>query len=183
MKELPSWQTLERREVLSAPPWITVVRETVVLPNGKVVDDFYMVRLHEFAVVIALTADGQLLLERQYRHAPQCVTIQMPAGDLEPGEDALAAAERELLEETGYVCDGLRFLGSMVIDDNRGCGKAHYFFGTNARPAAGQHLDETEDIEVLLMPLEDLYAAIRRGETVSMPSVAGLGIAHSFGLI
>ncbi len=182
-KALPSWRTLGRQEVLSAPPWITVFRDAVALPSGKIVDDFYVIQLHEYAVVIALTADNRLVMERQYRYAAGHVSLQMPAGDLEPDEDALAAAQRELLEETGYVGDDWSFLGALVVDDNRGCGKAHYFLTRNARRIEKQRLDEVEDIEVLEMTLPELNEALVGREPVSMATVAALGLARSLDLI
>ncbi|MCL4535820.1 MAG: NUDIX hydrolase [Bacteroidetes bacterium] len=180
---LRPWRTIDRREVFGAPPWVHVSVERILLPDGRLVDDFYCVRLHEYAMIIARTADGQIVMERQYRHGPGAVTLLLPAGDLEPGEDALAAAQRELLEETGFTCDGWIPLGSLVVDDNRGCGKAYYFLGTNARRVAAPRPEGLEEIEIELMSPQVLLEAARSGAIVSMATIAGVGLAYSHGAL
>ncbi len=82
--------------------FLNVLRDTVRLPNGQLTTREFVV--HPGAVmVIALLDDGQVVLERQYRYPMQRAMIEFPAGKLDAGEGALACAQRELLEETGYV--------------------------------------------------------------------------------
>jgi ADP-ribose pyrophosphatase len=92
----------QSREELLKGHFLHVVRETVRLPDGGSATREYV--LHPGAVaIVPLLDDGRLVLERQYRHPTGKVMIEIPAGKLDPGEDALACAQRELLEETGYV--------------------------------------------------------------------------------
>lgn len=98
-----TWQLLGARQLLSAPPWVKVYQERVQLPGGRVVDDFYRVILPDFSTVVAVTADRQLVLVRGYKHGPRCVVLSTPSGRIEDVETPLAAAQRELLEETGYA--------------------------------------------------------------------------------
>lgn len=89
------------REELLRGNFLHVVRDTVQLPDGATTGREFI--LHPGAVVIVgLLDDGQVLLERQYRHPVGRVMIEFPAGKIDPGEDRLACAQRELLEETGY---------------------------------------------------------------------------------
>ncbi len=93
-------QTVRREELLEGR-FLKVVRDTVRLPDGG--ESYREFVLHPGAVVIvALLDDGQVVLERQYRHPVGRVMIEFPAGKLHPGEDPLLCAQRELLEETGY---------------------------------------------------------------------------------
>lgn len=94
-------QTLSREELLKGH-FLHVVRESVRLPDGGTATREYI--LHPGAVaVVPLTDDGQIVLERQYRHPTRQVIVEIPAGKLDPGESALVCGQRELLEETGYV--------------------------------------------------------------------------------
>jgi ADP-ribose pyrophosphatase len=74
-----------------------VAVEAVELPDGRVVDEFLSVKTRDFAMVVAFTADGRIVMERSYKHGVRRVALSLPAGYLEPGENPLAAAQRELL--------------------------------------------------------------------------------------
>jgi ADP-ribose pyrophosphatase len=92
--------TVSRTELLQGN-FLHVVRDTVRLPSGAQATREFV--LHPGAVmIVALLDDGRVVLERQFRHAMQAVMIEFPAGKVDPGEDRLVCAQRELLEETGY---------------------------------------------------------------------------------
>lgn len=104
-------QTLQREE-LARGRFLKVVRDTVRLPDGGTATREFI--QHPGAVVVvALLDDGQMVLERQYRHPMARVMIELPAGKLDAGEGGLACARRELLEETGYVAREWACAGQM----------------------------------------------------------------------
>ena len=154
--------------------------ESVRLPGGEVIDDFYVVKLPDYVVVLALTKTNDVAAVRQYKHSLGRVILTLPAGYVEEGEDALACARRELLEETGFVAGDWRALGSFVVDGNRGCGRAYLFLANGARicqvPA---ERDVLEEVEVRLMRRQELRAAILHGQIPLLASVAAIGIALS----
>ena len=164
------WEILDRQQVLDGSPWIRVFRETLRLPNGSLVDDFYSIETHEFVVVVSFPNDGQMLLLRQYRHGPREVVCNFPAGYIKPDETPLQAARRELLEETGYHGGRWESLGAFVVDGNRGNGRAHFFLAQGVTRLQEPCSGDLEEQEVLLMSPPDFYQAIRENRIKTLPT-------------
>lgn len=183
--ESPSanWQTLSRRELFNAPPWVKVAVEEVRLPNGRVVTDFYEVALPDFAMIVAQTTAGSIVTLHQYKHGVRRVSTMLPAGLVEEGEDPLACAQRELREETGYEAPRWRSLGTFLMDGNRGCGHAHIFLAQGARSVAPPVADELEPLEVVLAPPDDLVRAVLSGEVAVLAHAAAFMLAVGADLI
>jgi ADP-ribose pyrophosphatase len=179
MTKTQQWETLQRRELFSAPPWMRLAVEDVRLPSGRVLRDFYSIELPEFAVIVAQTASGDIVTEYQYKHGVGRMSLTLPAGLLDDGEDPLACAQRELLEETGYVADEWHSLGQFVVDGNRGCGRAHVFVACDARQVAQPVLDEAEPLQVRLMSPAALLQAVLNGEVVVLATVAAAMLAFN----
>jgi ADP-ribose pyrophosphatase len=172
-----AWKVLGRKPLLSAPPWLSVSRETVQLPAGKVIPDFYRVELPDFALVVPFTDAGEVVLVRGYKHGVGRVTLAPPGGLLGPGEDAEEAARRELLEETGYAADEWLPLGAYVVDANRRCGAMYAFVARGARPARPVVPDETEALEVCRLGRAEALRALAAGEVHGLAAACALGLA------
>ncbi len=153
--------------------------ERVELPDGRVVEEFLWVQTRDFAMTVAVTPHGHVVLERSYKHGPRRVALSLPAGYVEPGELPEQAARRELREETGYASDEWRPLGSFTVDGNYGVCTAHIFLARKAQrsDAAGPGHDDLEEIEVLTLTLDDALAAVARGEVAQLSSAAALALA------
>jgi ADP-ribose pyrophosphatase len=177
MKPLEPWQVVSSREIFSAPPWIHLSRQTVRLPDGRIVDDYHKIQLLDFVVIVAQTADGNILVERQYKHGLGRVALMLPAGALHNGEDALAAAKRELLEETGYASDDWSFLGKFTANANYGCGTMHLFAARGVRKISTINSDDLEEMEILFMLPNELFAAICEGDMPALSSAAAIALA------
>ena len=95
------WKTL-KSEYLFKRPWLTARRDTCQLPDGRINDEYYVLEYPTWVHVLALTKDGDMVIIRQYRHGLGRTCFEIVAGCVEEGEDPLVAAQRELLEETGY---------------------------------------------------------------------------------
>src|SRR6266849_8957281 len=108
---LQPWKLLDRQLQFEAHPWLAVFRDRVELPNARTLDDFYRVVLPDFAVITALTPEQELVMVRGYKHGLGRVSLLAPAGMIEPGEEPLAAARRELREETGFEAPHWQPLG------------------------------------------------------------------------
>ena len=100
--ELPSWKTLARKSVFKNR-WWNIFQETVELPDGSVTDDYFVNDLPGGVVVFAVTEDGKVVLNRQYKHGAKTVVRELTIGRLDEDDGSpIEAAKRELLEETGY---------------------------------------------------------------------------------
>ena len=126
---MTKWKVKNSEEVLQALPYLTVDKQKVVLPSGKIVNDYYQVNLPSFTSVLATLQNNKLLVFRGYRHGIKGISYSFPGGSVEKEESIKECAQRELLEETGYCSKTWQHKGSFVGDASKGCGKNHIFFG------------------------------------------------------
>ncbi|BAI76780.1 NUDIX hydrolase (plasmid) [Azospirillum sp. B510] len=166
------WTVLDSRELLDAVPFLKVRVETVELPDGRRIDDYYQLDQPSFACIFAETADGRIVTYRQYRHGPRRVGLVFPGGHLSPGEDPLAAARRELLEETGMEAERWTDLGAYIVNANQGGAWSHMFHATGCRRVADPIADDLEETEILFLTRTELLDAIGRGEMHLLTQIA-----------
>ena len=147
--------------------------DRVALPDGHEATREYIVH-QGAAVIIPILDGGELLLERQFRYPLGRVTVELPAGKIDPGEDGFTAAKRELLEETGYVADEWRYLGTLhpcVGYSNEGL---EVFVAQRLRRQSAQCLDHGEAVDVLTMTLGDALEAVRVGVITDAKTISGV---------
>src|SRR5687768_873813 len=157
MRDLSAWQTLDRRVILSdSGPIREIAVETVRLPDGHVIDDYFTIRLADYALIFAEMGDGSIAVLRQYKHGVGRVCLGFPGGALEPGESPIDAARRELREELGCVSDEWRAVGSFVTNANQGCNTAHLFHAAGCRRVTDATAPDLESPDILYVREEDL---------------------------
>jgi ADP-ribose pyrophosphatase len=177
---METWKTLHRRLVMDQGKFLQVELHTVELPGGRTITDWPWVITPDFVNVVAITQEGKYLCFRQVKYAISGTSLAPVGGYIEPGEDPLTAARRELLEETGYTSQDWTFLGQTVVDANRGAGKAHFFMARNACQVAERDADDLEEQELLLVDRQILDAAIQAGEIQILPWLTSFLLAfHS----
>lgn len=133
---METWKTLSKSVILNHSKFLVVENHTVELPDGRVIPDWPWLVTPDFVNVVAVTEDNTFVCFRQTKYAVPDTTLAIVGGYLEPGEDPLAAAQRELLEETGYESANWIELGRYRVDANRGAGTAHLFLARDARRVA-----------------------------------------------
>jgi 8-oxo-dGTP pyrophosphatase MutT (NUDIX family) len=171
------WETLSRRTILDRRPWLSVESHVVELPDGRVIDDWPWVESRAFVNVVAVTEDGSFLLFRQTKYAVRGTTLGPVGGYIDEGEVPLAAARRELLEETGYEARDWTTLGGYVVDGNRGCGVGHLFLAQGARKVAEPDADDLEEQVLLLLTRDEVEAALAAGEIEVLSWVTVVALA------
>lgn len=167
------WKVLDT-EYLIKRPWLTARRDHLLLPDGREIPEYYVLEYPDWVNVIAITRDGQFVMERQYRHALGCTCYELPCGVMEEGETPLNAAKRELEEETGY--GGGEWKKLMVLSANPGTmtNLTHCFLATGVEKIAEQHLDATEDLEIHLLTREEVCNLLRNNKIMQSLMVAPL---------
>jgi ADP-ribose diphosphatase len=178
MPTLQPWKTLDRERLFSAGPIREIARETVLLPDGRVVDDYYTAAMGDYAIVYALTTDGKVLVLRQYKHGVRRVCLTFPGGHVDTGEDPAAAVVRELLEETGYRAGRLMALGSFIVNANQGCNTAHLFRADGCSYEREPEPGDLEDMELVTMDPDDLLTP-QRFEEMGVLSYVTLALLAS----
>ncbi len=150
ISEKGKWKVL-KSEYLFRRPWLTVRRDCVELPDGRQNPEFYVLEYPDWVNVIAITEDGKFVMERQYRHGLGKTCFEIPAGVIEEGEDPLDAAKRELMEETGYGEGTCRKIMTVSGNSSTTDNLSHCYVAEGVRKISGQHLDSTEDLEIVLL--------------------------------
>ncbi|GGK64441.1 NUDIX hydrolase [Rufibacter glacialis] len=165
---------LVRSHIAFKHKWYTLRRDEVELPNGHMVDDFFVSERPDGAYVFPVTEQQEVLFVRQYKHAARKVFLELPAGSFFPDqEQAQDAATRELLEETGAVLtQPLIPLGVLHDNPAKDTNRLHLFLAQNVRIEQAQLLDVTEDIEVVRVPIDQVLPKIMDGEICVSGSVA-----------
>jgi ADP-ribose pyrophosphatase len=153
--------------------------DTCELPDGKVIEGF-VIEYGDWATVVALTRQQEVVMVRQYRHGAQKVILELPGGASEAGESPLQAARRELLEETGYTSDNFIQIGCVSPNPANQTNLIYSFLAPDAYQAGSQNLDETEEIEVVLKPLEDVIAMAKKGELLQSMQVSAIFFALAY---
>lgn len=140
-----------------------VRRDEVVSPRTGRTFDRHILEFPDWVNVVPVTRDGLLILVEQYRHGTGEVTLEFPAGIVDPGEDPRAAGLRELEEETGYRAASCEVLGVVdanpAIQDNR----VHVILATDCEPVGALRLDPGEDIGVRLATHEEVRRWVAEG--------------------
>ncbi len=157
---------------------LTVRRDTVRMPDGAHTTREYI--RHPGAVaILPFTADGKVVLERQYRYPNARDFIEIPAGKLEPGEDLLESAKRELLEETGYEAAEWKRI-TTIHNAISYSDEAIELFAAHGLEKKRQKLDEEEFLEVIEVPFDEAIAMVRDGRITDVKTLIALLWMESF---
>ena len=163
--DVQPWKVL-KREVYKHSDYRYLEDVEFELPDGRV-ETYSLKKDGSCVSVLAITKEKKVVLARQYRPGPNLVLDELPAGGIEPGEDPKVAAERELLEETGYRCEKLTFL-SKPVDCAYTTITRYAYLAEGCEKVAEQDLDENEFIEVIEKSIPDFVKQLEEGSNTDL---------------
>jgi ADP-ribose diphosphatase len=161
---MAAWDSHSRRVVFDQLPWLLVEHHEVELPNGSIIPDWTWIKTPDYINVVVETESGLFLCFRQRKYAVSEPMLAVVGGYIKPGEAPLAAAQRELREETGYISDHWLELGNYLVDPNRGVATGYLFLARHARQVYSIDSDDLEEQEILLMSRDELESALSQGK-------------------
>ena len=179
-----SWKTLSRKTILDHSRFLRVESHEILLPDGTHIHDWPWVISPDFVTVVVVTSQGDFVLFRQTKYSIEGVSLAPAGGYIEPGEDPLAAAKRELQEELGYISTSWVHMGTYPVDGNRGSGTAHLFLAVDARKALLEeesiNSDDLEEQEILILSKEKVVAALKDKAFRVLPWTAAIALALQY---
>lgn len=173
MKDL-SWKIISS-EYLYKDTWFTIRKDACERKDGKIISPYYVYEFPTWVTAVALTTDGKIILERQYRHGLGETNYETPGGCVDDTDASLQdAIARELLEETGYRFDGYEYLGRISSNPSTNNNWMHMFLATGGRLVQDQELDHNEEIEVRLFTVEEVKQLLRDRQIIQSMHVTAL---------
>lgn len=150
------------------------------IPNGNFFEP-YVIETGTWVNIIALTKNREVVLVKQYRHGAGQVMLEIPAGVMDAEDESpLQTAKRELLEETGYTSEKFIEVGSSYPNPATHTNMTYSFLALDVEHVGQQHLDETEEIEVSLLPFDEFIALAKRGELPQALHITALFFALAY---
>lgn len=180
MSQNNAWKVLKEKRIYTTP-WCRVTEETVKLPDGSVIDDYSLVELNDVVLILPVTDSKEIIMERQYRHGVRKTLLELPAGTYdaikEKPEDAV---RRELLEETGYKTNDLKYLGKIYEYPTKEKHTISIYLGTSLVYEPIDFKEATENIEIVKVPWNKIESLIKNGEIQVSGTIAAIHMAVKY---
>lgn len=167
------WMLRDSKYMLRTP-WLNVRKDAVVTSKNVEIDDFYILEYPNWVNVIAITTEGRYVIERQYRHGLQQAVYEICAGICEPNECPIKAAQRELLEETGFTGGKWEFFGKYAPNPSAMTNWSYTFIAEGVTRTASPMQEPTEDIDLIEVSRDELLHLMETGHIVEGVMLAPL---------
>lgn len=175
-----SWKTIETKTIYSTP-WCSVFEEIVELPNGVIINDYSVVELRDVAMIFPITKNNEVIFAKQYRHGVKKILIELPAGTYDKNkEQSEDAAVRELREETGYRAKEIISIGTVYDYPTKDRHSIDIYLSKDVVYDPLEYKDNTEDVDVLKIPLSEIDDYISRGEIAVGSTISAIYLAKNW---
>lgn len=154
MKDL-RWKKLSSH-YLHKGAWATLRSDRCEMPDGRIVEDYYVLEYPNWVNAVAITEEGKILMVQQYRHAAEIVSIELPGGVIEAGESPEDGLKRELLEETGYRFDDFELLCITYANPSTANNYTSCYLARGGKKVQDQSLDEHEELIVETFTIDEV---------------------------
>ncbi len=166
------WKTLSSAYLFN-DRWFKVRKDVCETPTGKIVDPYYVYEFPTWVGAVPVTEDGKIVMVRQYRHALGETIIEIPGGCVDDTDkDFQEAIARELLEETGYAFSSYEYLGRISPNPSTNTNLLHMFLAKGGKKVAAQQLDDTEEIDVVLLAIDEVKQLLRENKIIQSMHVS-----------
>ncbi len=171
--EILKWQKIASTYLVKEK-WATLRVDTCKLQNGAIKDDYYVLEYPNWVNAVALTEENKVILVRQYRFAADIISLEIPGGVIDDGEDPETAIKRELKEETGYTFDSCELIATLYPNPATSTNRTFTYLLKGGVKTHDQHLDEHEILNVEEYSIEELRILLKENKIDQALHVAGL---------
>jgi len=176
------WMIRSQKTLLDRK-WLRITEDSVILPNGTVIDEFHVLHCPNWAAVVAVTPEQRIVMVEQYRHGLGRTSLELPAGVIDAGELPMQAAERELFEETGHRAREWTPLIEVSPEPSRSTHRAHFFVAHGAERVSAGNPEASEIIKVRLLTIDELFECLDQGRVDHAAHVGAILLAEKRGLL
>ncbi|MEO5912522.1 MAG: NUDIX hydrolase [Pelobium sp.] len=170
---IEKWKT-RSSEYLVRKPWATLRVDKCELPDGRIANEYYVLEYPNWVNVVAITEDEKVIMVKQYRHSGDIISIEIPGGVIDGDEKPVAAAKRELLEETGYLFENFELVSTIYPNPATSNNVTYCYLATGGLKVQDQDLDEHEDIDIEFYSIEEVKEMLVKNEIPQALHVTGL---------
>ena len=170
---IEKWQKLASK-YLVREKWATLRVDEVKLPGGIIKDDYFVLEYPNWATAVALTEEGKIIMVRQYRHAANIVSLEVPGGVTDGDEGPEAGVKRELLEETGYTFKTCKLVAELYPNPATSNNKTFTYVLTGGIKTHEQHLDEHEILNVEEYSIAEVRQLLKENQIAQCIHVSAL---------
>lgn len=168
-----TWKKLSSK-YLHKGPWATLRSDRCMMPDGRMVEDYYVLEYPNWVNAVALTEDDKIILVYQYRHAAGIVSLEIPGGVIEEGESPTEALRRELLEETGYAFNHFELLCTVYANPSTADNKTYCYLARDGKKVQEQSLDGQEEIIVETFTIAEVKQLLTENKIAQALHCTGL---------